>query len=450
MTSTAILSREVCRDTPRHPEVRQRLHDRFDPWLDRLEDRMQEAKPTLEELTQALLALRQEWTHEVAEGVVERAHRVTMELRTAPYPQGGQTLSARSPHDRAVETLVGVIRLRRPYFDCERCQLGNAPLDAALGLTPRRQPPEVQKAAVKLTQELPYETACELFEELTGLPLSTYTAHEVTPEVAAGLGVLEVAPTPEEIAARVAAVAAGRTWRPLRVLAMDGAHVPTRPEAATDHRPAHQQGRAKRAPWTGEWREAKGVRCYLIDGERIVPVLSWHPVQTAEELAAARRQVKTAGLIPEAQVRRCVIADGARWIWKQTHELCPSAVERLDYYHGRAPLDQVAAWPYGAHQERPYAWYEAALTRLCWGEVASVMWGLQRMPPTDAQTAAEIATRIGSLQDHQERLDYRVARKGGDPMGSGGIESAHTCICHVRLKRSGAWWYVENANQMLA
>jgi hypothetical protein len=380
MTSTAILAREVCRHTPRHTEVRQRLHDRFDPWLDRLEDRMQDAKPTLEALTQALFALRQEWTHEVAEGVVERAHRVTIEPRTTPYPQCGQTLSARGPQDRAVETLVGVIRLRRLYFDGERCQLGNAPLDAALGLTPRRQQPNVQKAAVKLPQELPYETACELFEELTGLPLSTHTAHEVTQE---------------EIAARVAAVAAGRTGRPLRVLAMDGAHVPTRPEAATDHRPAHQQGRAKRAPWTGEWREAKGFRCYLIDGERIVQVLSWHPVQTAEELAAARRQVKTAGLIPEAQVRRCVIADGARWIWKPTHALCPSAVERLDYYHGREPLDKVAAWQDGAHQERPYAWYEAALTRLCWGEVASVMWGLQRMPPTDAQTAAEIATRLG-------------------------------------------------------
>jgi hypothetical protein len=30
MTSTAILSLEVFRDTQRHTEVRQRLHDRFD------------------------------------------------------------------------------------------------------------------------------------------------------------------------------------------------------------------------------------------------------------------------------------------------------------------------------------------------------------------------------------------------------------------------------------
>jgi transposase len=43
--------------------------------------------------------------------------------------------------------------------------------------------------------------------------------------------------------------------------------------------------------------------------------------------------VKTAGLIPEAQVRLCVIADGVPWIWNQVHALFPSAVEILDYNH---------------------------------------------------------------------------------------------------------------------
>jgi hypothetical protein len=32
----------------------------------------------------------------------------------------------------------------------------------------------------------------------------------------------------------------------------------------------------------------------------------------------------------------------------------------------------------------------------------------------------------------------------------GGIESSNKFICHVRLKRSGAWWYELNSNQMLA
>jgi hypothetical protein len=30
------------------------------------------------------------------------------------------------------------------------------------------------------------------------------------------------------------------------------------------------------------------------------------------------------------------------------------------------------------------------------------------------------------------------------------MESSNTCLCHVRLKRSGAWWYEERSNQMLA
>ncbi len=169
-------------------------------------------------------------------------------------------------------------------------------------------------------------------------------------------------------------------------------------------------------------------------------MLSWHQVHTDEEAADALRQVKTAGLIPEDRVRLCVIADGARGIWKQVQALFPSAVEMLDYYHGSEHVYQVAALQYGDQPARQQEWCEATLARLFWGEVSGVIWGLQRMKPTDAQAAPEIATLIAYLPRHQERLDYRFARKGGYPMGSGGIESANKFICHVRLKRSGAWW----------
>jgi hypothetical protein len=93
--------------------------------------------------------------------------------------------------------------------------------------------------------------------------------------------------------------AVGQQWRPILVLAIDGADVPTRPETAKGQSPGRKGARAKRARWTGEWREAKGFRSYLIDNERIIQVLSWHQVQTDEEAAEALRQVKAAGLIPE-------------------------------------------------------------------------------------------------------------------------------------------------------
>jgi hypothetical protein len=77
----------------------------------------------------------------------------------------------------------------------------------------------------------------------------------------------------------------------------------------------------------------------------MVPVRSWHQVQTDEATAEALRPIKAAGLIPEEDVRLWVIADGARWIWTPAQALFPSAGEILAYDHGRAPLHKVAALP---------------------------------------------------------------------------------------------------------
>jgi hypothetical protein len=75
---------------------------------------------------------------------------------------------------------------------------------------------------------------------------------------------------------------------------------------------------------------------------------------------------------------------------------------------------------------------------------------LEALQPRDAHTAEEIRTLIGFRQTNAGRLHYRTARKGGYPSGSGGIEAANKRISHVRLKRSGAWWYLERAHRMLA
>lgn len=139
MASAAILSLDEFRETQRRVERRHRLHDRFEQWLDSLEERVKEPQPTLEELTQAVFALRQELTQAVTESLVEQAHPALVEQGATTCPRCGHTLSARGPAERTVETLVGAIRLRRPYFYCERCQLGSTPLDAALGLTERRK-----------------------------------------------------------------------------------------------------------------------------------------------------------------------------------------------------------------------------------------------------------------------------------------------------------------------
>ena len=90
------------------------------------------------------------------------------------------------------------------------------------------------------------------------------------------------------------------------------------------------------------------------------------------------------------------------------------------------------------------------MARLFCNEIAGVLRGLQRMKPCDEDAASEIEKGLIYLENNKGRLDYGSLRKGGYPLGSGGIESTNKFICHVRLKRSGAWWYVTNGNKMLA
>jgi hypothetical protein len=104
---------------------------------------------------------------------------------------------------------------------------------------------------------------------------------------------------------------------------------------------------AKRAGWQVAWKEAKGVRFYMVDQERIVHVLSWHQVHTDEGAPEALRQVKAAGLIPEDQGRLCVLDDGAKWIWKQVNAFFPTAVQILDDYHCREHVQQVGRQQFG-------------------------------------------------------------------------------------------------------
>ena len=144
--------------------------------------------------------------------------------------------------------------------------------------------------------------------------------------------------------------------------------------------------------------------------------------------------------------RKAGAADGrsagpsAPWIGTQVRALLPSAVELVDDDPGGAPLSKGAGLPDRAHPERPYEGCEAAVARLFWGEGPGVLWGLQRMKPAEAQAADELDTLIRSRPRHQARLDDRVARKAGYPIGRGGSASAHPCSCQGRLKRSGAWW----------
>jgi hypothetical protein len=246
--------------------------------------------------------------------------------------------------------------------------------------------------------------------------------HTMTNQAGTGLTVLDVTPSRQEIERRIASVSAGRFRRPVLVLGIDGASVPTRPDSAREPCAGRRGKRARR--WRGQWRVAKGLRFSLLDGERIVHVLSWHQVPNEEQLGEALKQVKEAGVIPEEQVRLCVVCDGAEWIGKHVQALFPQARQVLDYSLCAQYLYRVAKAHYDSSVQA-VEWVEATMTRLYLGKVGLVLGGLKRMQVQSDEAEKAIANCWDYLNEHRGRTAYQKLRRGGYPLGSGGIESSN-------------------------
>ena len=262
----AALSLELYRQEALETKFRERLHRELDKWLDRLEGVMDDSeKPsTLWSITEGIRGQREELMGTVAGEWIEKEYSSYLDQEYANCPICGQLLKRQSLCERTLETMIGEITIRRPYFYCSDCRYGFYPLDEALRLSSRRKQYDIQEAATDLAKETPYEKASKLFTKLSGIPISDHLMHEVANAAGDDLNVLDVSPTRDEVVAKIREVSQGKTWRPVMVLGIDGADVATRPESARGSRPGRKKHRAKRRKWKGEWREAKGFRISFV------------------------------------------------------------------------------------------------------------------------------------------------------------------------------------------
>ena len=289
---SAILSMAPYQERQLWDRFRSQAHEILDRWLDRVETHMMSehgsGPPTLMEITEAVSQERSGLTAALVEAFVERRHRPLLAQEEAACPKCERVLSARPSRSRTVETLLGPVTLERPYFYCVGCEYGFYPLDEALGLSGQRKQWDVQQAGVKLALEMPHQRASKLLDDLTDASMSDCMMHEVLQQTGS-LDVLRVCPDAADIQDRIAQAAAGRKWRPIVVLAIDAADVPSRPDTAKGTRPGRKKSRARRSRWKGEYHEAKGFRFYLVDDERIEQLISWHQMGDEQAFGAALR-----------------------------------------------------------------------------------------------------------------------------------------------------------------
>ena len=416
---------------------REMIHDEVDKWVDEIvadvfkDDR----QPTLTELSDLFAQTKQKFFGACLQTLIEQKYAGLFDQDYASCPKCGKRCKKRRMNSKELVTMQGPSDLKRPWFYCTDCSYGFSPLDKVLELSRKKYQFDVQRKSVKTTAEVPFGCGSDMFEELTGQSLSDHFMHEAFEEVGAHASLETVIPDKNAIQKRIDQASTG-VWRPVLVVASDGAHLPTRAKTKRNEK------RGK-----GRWQEAKGFRIYLLAHDRIIHVASWHQIQNEEQFGKDLAYV--ASLIPQDQVRIALIGDGADWLWKHMTACFPKGRQVLDYYHCAEHIYSVAKAQYGENLFQAVEWVENTISRLFFAEIGNVIGGLRRMHAKNGEAEEEIRKLIVYLNNNRERIHYRGDRIGGYPIGSGGIESANKFICHTRMKRSGAWWVKETGNAML-
>lgn len=410
----------------------------IDKRLDQIAERTPMVK--IEDITGAIFRNKSEILGQMTLGFIQMQYSHLLNQEYCNCPKCNKGLRAWNKEaKRSIESLGGCLDLYRPYFYCKDCKHGFYPLDAALGLAPSPKQYDIQDLEAWLSSELPFKTAAEAFKRCTGDTLSADHMFETANRVGQDLGILDVCPSKDEILQKVDELSEGKFRRPVMMMAIDGAHTPTRPQ------PSPWKGKRGK----GEYKEDKGFRLYLIDNERIVHLISWHQVQDEDEFAKGLMKIRDAGLIPEDKIRLSIIGDGALWIWNKPLEVFPRAKQVLDFYHCSEYIHAVANAQYGKGTKQARKWVEATFTRLFHNDIDNVLRGMRIMQPVSSEAQEKITDAVRYLSERKHQVNYGSAKRAGYHIGSGAIESANKFIGHVRLKRSGAWWYITNANNIL-
>ena len=111
MGCAEVISLDEVRARKHWTTLRQRLHERFDRWLDQLESTLPEGEPTLGQVSETIWALRQQLTGGLAETIVQHTHPEAQSRQPMPCPTCARLLTARGPVSRRVETMVGAVEL---------------------------------------------------------------------------------------------------------------------------------------------------------------------------------------------------------------------------------------------------------------------------------------------------------------------------------------------------
>ncbi|MGH9455398.1 MAG: ISKra4 family transposase [Terriglobia bacterium] len=403
---------------------------------------------------------------EAVETVIRSAmHRagaaaLTKRLQYDPPDEDQRTIPCSCGHaarykelrSKTVLSVLGPVKLNRPYYLCEHCSQGQCPVDAELGVADLESSPGVRRMEAVVGSEMPFASGCEPMKVLAGLEVPAKAierAAEAIGRQIAGRDAQEIGRAKQLVLPIVA-----RQNIPILYVLMDGVQIPV-----VGKETAGRAGRIEGQP--ARTRECK-LGCVFT--QTTVDKEGWPmrdpdsttyvgAIETAEEFGFR--------LYTEAWVRgwesatiKVVIGDGAVWIWNLADQHFPQSIQIVDLYHAREHLWKIAAWLYPNDPAAKKLWMTPMKELLDEGKIEPLVARLREIAAEHAvaqpKLMEEIRTEAEYFETNASRMRYPEFRAKGLFVGSGVIEAGCKAVIGSRLKQSGMFWTVRGANDIIA
>ena len=373
---------------------------------------------------------------------IQRGAQAKADATPPVCPVCGQKLTRLSPgHARTFDTRFGAIIVQRTRGYCKRCRKWRTPADAALGLEDTAgYSPGVQAMAALLASKMPVEDASLVLEHLTGVQLPRATldreARRQGQRAQRLRSQLDQPAAPERKQLEL-------TLEPYQmILQLEAWNIRER-DAWGQSAALRRQGQEPE-----RWHWVYTGTCFRLDHRG--QTAGGRPVITERGFVATRQGIDALREQLHAEALRrglgqaagaLVIGDGAVWIWRLADDRWPQARQRLDFYHAVQHLASVGRALFGEDKEKFKAWLKPLVRQLKQESAVKVIRQLDEalagLP--DGPQAEAVAKETACFHAHQDRRDYRAARRAGEPIGSGPVEA--TCRqAQCRFKRPGQFW----------
>lgn len=399
-------------------------------------------------------------TQEVERVALEEAAQKKAEGSPPVCPVCGMKLTrVTAGHPRSYQTRFGVVTIKRSRGWCRRCKCWRFPADHVLGLADTGScSPGVQEMAALVASKLPVGEASAVLERLTGVKLPRATLdrearrqggraqdkrQQMDEQMSQGTGGAQLMPE-----LRLPLGVEPFTL----VIELDAWNIRERNQ--------EDWGRTEQLRLQGQepkwWHWVYGGTCFRLSQRVQTPggrslILSRGTVMTRGGLDALKQQLWAEAMrhgLSQAQ-EVLVIADGAVWIWNLVADRFAGARQRLDPWHALQHLWTVAHALHPEDEAAAAAWLKPLKEKLLESQAVEVITELDELLKRLQGSRREVVqTERDYLENNKNRLDYKGAHEGNEPLGSGAMES--TCRQYqVRFHRSGQFWTTQGDEALM-